>query len=152
MDGEETKRLPYLPKNRKIIYINADNRFIGEATKMLALGSGCAKQPTAAVIVKNGEIIGRGVNAGKKVDVCLRVIHNCPTGTGYEFCKTVCEQEGHCEVVAIHDALKKGNNPKGASIYLDGHWWVCKPCWDEIIKVGISRVFLRKDAMELYKK
>ena len=149
--AEQQKLLPYLPRNRMIIYINLNNKFMREATKMLA-NSGCVKQPTAAVIVKLGKIIGRGVNAGKKIDVCPRVINNCPTGTGYEFCKTVCEQEGHCEVMAIRDVLKNGNNPKDADMYLDGHWWVCKPCWDEIIKVGISRVFLRKDSAELYKK
>lgn len=148
---EQQELLPYLPKNRKILYVSPDNGFMGEATKMLA-NSGCIKQPTAAVVVKRGKIIGRGVNAGKRVEVCPRVVHNCPTGTGYEWCKTVCEQEGHCEIVAIRNTLSNGNNPKGASMYLDGHWWVCKPCWDEIIRVGIVRVFLRKDAMELYKK
>lgn len=151
MNQVERRDLPYLPENRKISYISPNNKFMREATKMLA-GSGCIKQPTAAVIVKNGEVIGRGVNAGKRVDVCPRVIRNCPTGTGYEWCKMVCEQEGHCEVVAIRDALKKGNDPRGASMYLDGHWWVCKPCWNEIIRVGIGRVFLRKDAEEFYKK
>lgn len=143
--------LPYLPKNRKILYVSPTNKFMKEATKILA-NSGCIKQPTAAVIVKRGKIIGRGVNAGEKVEVCPRVIRNCPTGTGYEFCKTVCKQEGHCEVMAIRDTLNKGSDPKGASMYLDGHWWVCEPCWDEIIRVGVSQVFLRKDARELYKK
>lgn len=141
---------PYLPKNRKILYVSPNNKFIKEATRLLT-ESGCIKQPTAAVVVKNGKIIGRGANAGKRVDVCPRVIHDCPTGTGYEYCKEVCNQEGHAEVMAIRDALKKTNDPKGASLYLDGHWWLCKPCWDEIIKVGISRVYLRKDSMELYK-
>ncbi len=122
-----------------------------EATKMLA-NSGCIKQPTAAVIVKNGEIIGRGVNAGKRVDICPRVVHNCPTGTGYEFCKTACQQEGHAEVMAICDALKKDKDLKEVSLYLDGHWWVCQSCWDETIKAGIVRVFLRKDSLKLYKK
>jgi deoxycytidylate deaminase len=54
--------------------------------------------------------------------------------------------------MAIHNALKKVENLKGASLYLDGHWWMCKPCWDLIIKVGISKAYLRKDSMELYKK
>ena len=142
---------PYLPKNRKILYVNSDNKFMKEATKMLA-NSGCIKQPTAAVVVRKGKIIGRGANAGQKVEICPRIIHNCPTGTGYEYCKTVCKQEGHAEVMASRDALKNGHNLKGASLYLDGHWWVCEPCWNEIIKNGILRVFLRKDSMELYKK
>lgn len=82
--------LPYLPQNRKILYINHNNKFMKEATKMLA-NSGCIKQPTAAIIVKNGKIIGRGVNAGKRVDICPLVIHYCPTGTGYEWCQKICE-------------------------------------------------------------
>lgn len=148
---KQQELLPYLPKDRKILYVGANNKFMKEATKMLA-SSGCVKQPTAAVIVKDGKIVGRGVNAGKRVDVCPRVIHNCPTGTGYEFCKVVCKQEGHAEVMAIRDALKKNDDLRSASLYLDGHWWICKPCWDEIIKAGISRVFLRKDGIKLYKK
>ncbi len=141
---------PYLPKNRKILYVKPENKFMKEATKLL-VASGCIKQPTAAVVVKNGKIIGQGVNAGKRVEICPRTIHNCPTGTGYEYCKEVCNQEGHAEVVAVRDALKKTNNLKGVSLYLDGHWWICQGCWDEIIRVGIKKVYLRKDSIKLYK-
>ena len=122
-----------------------------EANKILVC-SGCIKQPTAAIIAKKGKIIGRGVNAGRRVTVCPRAVNNCPTGTGYEFCRTVCRQKGHFEVMAIRDARKKGRDPKGASLYLDGHWWICEPCWNEIIGAGIARVFLRRDSMKLYKK
>lgn len=141
---------PYLPKGRTIIYVQPENRFMKLATEMLA-NSGCTKQPTAAVIVKKGKILGKGVNAGKKVEVCPRVLRNCPTGTGYEFCKDVCEQEGHAEVMAIRNALSNHHDLKGASLYLDGHWWACQECWDNIIQSGISKVFLRTDSMELYK-
>ncbi len=54
--------------------------------------------------------------------------------------------------MAIRDALNEDKNLKGASLYLDGHWWMCKPCWDLIIKVGITKTYLRKNSMELYKK
>ncbi len=142
---------PYLPEGREILYVDAENEFMKEATKMLA-SSGCIKQPTAAVVVKNGKIIGRGANAGKKVEICPRVVQNCPTGTGYEYCRSVCEQEGHAEVMAIRDVLKNCHDPRGADIYLEGHWWICEPCWNEIIKAGINRVFLRNDSIKLYKK
>ncbi|MFA5766858.1 MAG: deaminase [Candidatus Paceibacterota bacterium] len=141
--------LPYLPAGRRIIYINSDNRFLKEAGKML-VQSGCVKQPTAAVIVKNGVILGRGTNAGKKVSVCPREERVCRTGEGYWLCKAVCRQKGHAEVSAILDAREKGSDIRGASLYLEGHWWVCRDCWDEIIKAGISRVFLRKDSAALY--
>lgn len=144
-------KYPYLPKGRTLILIKPENRFMREATKLLS-DSGCAKQATGAVVVKNGRIVGRGANAGKRVEVCPRVVANCPTGTGYEFCKSVCEQVGHAEVVAIKDALSRGEDLRGASLYLDGHWWACKPCWDEILKAGISRVYVRSDSVELYKR
>lgn len=150
MNGSD-QFFPYLPKNRKIRLIRPDNRFIREANKIL-VKSGCLKQPTAAIIVRNGEIIGRGVNAGKRVKICPRVVRGCLTGEGYELCRVVCRQKGHGEVMAIRDAQSRGNDLKGASIYLDGHWWVCESCWNEIIKAGISRVFLRNDSRELYKK
>lgn len=149
--AEQQKLLPYIPKNRKIEYVSSSNKFMKEANRMLS-NSGCAKQPTAAVIVKNGKIVGYGVNAGKKVDVCPREIQNYPTGIGYELCKAFCQQKGHCETVAIYDALKGGNDLRGAKLYLDGHWWICESCWEEIIRVGIGQVFLRRDALDLYKK
>ena len=142
---------PYLPKNRKILYVKPDNKFMKEATELLAI-SGCV-QPTAAVIVKNRKIISRGTNKIKiKVDICPRKRLGYSSGTGYEICKSVCGQEGHAEAMAIRDTPKKAENLKGASLYLDGHWWICKDCWDKIIKAGISRVYLRKDSMKLYKK
>ena len=141
---------PYLPKGRTIMHVKPENRFMQMASEMLA-NSGCLKQPTAAVIVKKRIVLGKGVNAGKKVEVCPRVLRNCPTGTGYEFCKTVCEQEGHAEIMAIRNALSNGHNLKGASLYLDGHWWACKECWDKILQSGITKVFLRTDSVELYK-
>jgi len=149
--AQEKVVYPYLPKDREILYVTLDNEFMKEATRMLQT-SGCVKQPTAAVIVKNGAIIGRGVNAGKRIEICPRVVHNCPTGTGYEFCKTVCQQEGHAEVMAVHDAVTNENHIAGADLYLDGHWWCCEPCWNKMIDAGINRVFLRIDSIELYKK
>lgn len=142
---------PYLPEGRDILYVDPSNKFIKEATELLKT-SGCIKQPTLAVVVKNGKVIGRGTNAAKKVDICPRVTHNCPTGTGYEFCKSVCNQEGHAEIMAIRSALNVDSNLEGCDLYLEGHWWICENCWNEIIKVGIKNVFLRRDSKELYKK
>lgn len=144
-------KYPYLPKGRKIILVKSDNKFMQEATRMLGQ-TGCAKQPTGAVIVKNGEILGRGANAGKLVEVCPRVLESCPTGVGYHLCKEVCEQVGHAEVSAIKDAKASGHDLRGASLYLDGHWWCCEACWGAMIEEGIAKVFLRNDSVVLYKR
>lgn len=143
-------QLPYLPRNRKIIYITSGNKFMQEATLGLAK-SGCAKQATSAVIVKDGKILGRGTNAGIKVDICPRVERGYAPGVGYELCREICKQKEHAEIMAIRNALKQVKSLKGASIYLGGHWWICEPCWDAIIQARISKVFLRKDCENLYK-
>lgn len=145
------KLYPYIPKNRQILYVSPKNKFMKEAIKLLDV-SGCVK-PVAAVIVKNKKIIGRGTNAikNKRSDVCP--IRERGRGTAWNLCKDICGQEGHAEVMAIRDALQKTKNLKGASMYLAGHWWICKSCWDEIIKAGISRVYLNKDSIgELIRK
>ncbi len=152
---KEDNMYPYLPKNRKILYVRPDNRFMRRATKLLAISS-CI-QPTAAVVVKNGKIVGRGANATKKIqkkiDICPKRAAGYPSGSGYQLCKEICGLEGHAEVMAIRNALQKTKNLKGASMYLAGHWWICKSCWDEIIKVGINRVYLNKDSIgELIRK
>ncbi len=142
---------PYLPKNRKILYVKPDNKYMKEATKLLAL-SGCFKQPVSAVIIIGGKIIGKGFNASLKLAYCPREREGCKTGERYELCKIYCVQEGHAEVMAIKDALKSKKDLKGANIYIDGHWWCCKNCWDEMIRVGIKKVYLRIDSVRLYKQ
>jgi deoxycytidylate deaminase len=63
---------PYLPAGKEILYVGLDNGFMA-AARDICKDSGCAKQPTGAVLVKDGQIIGRGSNAAKSVDVCPRL-------------------------------------------------------------------------------
>jgi len=139
---------PYLPEGKIIKYVAADNPFMAEAEKMSS-STGCAKQATGAVIVKEGKIIGRGCNAGKKVEICPRIVNNSKTGEDYHYCKEICEQTGHSEVTSVHDAKINRQDTNGADLYLYGHWWCCKNCWDTMIEAGIKDVYLLEDS---YKK
>jgi len=140
---------PYLPKNRKIKYVPENNKFMIEAKK-IAKKTGCTKQPTGAVVVKNGKIIGRGCNAGKKVEVCPRVLKGSKTGEDYHYCKNFCQQIGHSEVTSINNAFSHNQNTKGADLYLYGHWWCCQNCWETIIKAGIRNVYLAENSYEKF--
>ena len=140
-------KFPYLPEGRKIVYVSLDNEFMAEA-KSLCDASGCAKQPTGAVIVKNGKIIGRGSNAGEKVSECPR--WNSPTGENYGPCKDVCKQEGHAEATAVKDMMKNQTDYEDADIYLYGHWWCCKGCWDAMIQGKIKNVYLLDKSWEMF--
>lgn len=138
---------PYLPENREILYVPECNQFI-QAAKSELQNSGCVKHPTGAVIVKGGIIIGRGSNAGIKVNECPR--WNSPTGKDYEHCKIICKQTGHAEVTAIQNAISEGYNTAGADLYLFGHWWCCKNCWDRIMQAKIKNVYLLYNSWDLF--
>ncbi|MFA6306343.1 MAG: deaminase [Patescibacteria group bacterium] len=141
----EPIKYPYLPEGKVIQFVAEDNQFMIEAKKM-AETTGCSKQPTGAVIVKNGIIIGRGCNAGKKIEVCPRVLNGSKTGEDYHYCKEVCLQTGHSEVTSTNNAKANGQDSKDADLYLYGHWWCCKNCWDTIIKARIKNVYLVKNS------
>lgn len=134
---------PYLPEGKEIKLISEDNPFMIEAKKMWET-SGCTNHPTGAVVVLNGKVIGKGTNAGKRVDICPRADY--PTGEGYHFCKEVCQQVGHSEATAVKNAKDNGYNPEGADLYLYGHWWCCKNCWDIMIEAKIRNVYLANNA------
>lgn len=153
MKNNNRHDFPYLPEGREILYVSKDNKFMREASEGLK-NSGCAKQATSAVIVKDDEVVGRGTNAGERLDECPRDAAGFKTGEGYYLCKEHCDQKGHAEVMSIKDAIAKGFDAelKGADLYLDGHWWCCKNCWDAMIAVGIRNVYLRDDSRKLYEK
>lgn len=142
---------PYKPSSHKYQYVNDENEFM-QVAKKIAMQSGCAKQSTGAVIVRDSQIIGQGCNAGKKVDICPREIKKSKTGEDYYLCKEVCQQDGHAEVSAIKDALKKTQEISNTDIYLYGHWWCCKNCWDHMISAGIKNVYLLDNSWEIFKK
>ncbi len=142
---------PYLPEGRTILYVSKNNPFILEAEK-IAGKTGCVKQATGAVVVKDGKIIGRGCNAGKRVEICPRVERGSKTGEDYHFCKELCLQEGHGEVTSIKDAKQKGHDTTDADLYLYGHWWCCKNCWDTMIAAGINNVYLLEGATEKFRQ
>lgn len=140
-------KYPYIPEDKIIKYVSLENEFMLVAKNNLD-HKGCVKHPTSAVVVKDGKIIGKGTNAGKWVEVCPR--WGSPTGTNYVPCKKICQQEGHAEVTSIMDAKKNGYDTNGSDLYLYGHWWCCKPCWDVMIAAGIKDVYLLDKSWELF--
>lgn len=140
---------PYLPNGREIGYVSEDNEFM-LAAKKATEGTGCRKQPTGAVLVKNGKILMSATNASRTVGVCPRVLKGSKTGTDYHFCKEVCGQDGHSEKMVVEKARQKGIETKGADVYLWGHWWCCQPCWDAMQSGEIANVYVEKKAHEKF--
>lgn len=140
---------PYLPKGREIKFVRANHPFM-LAAKKATEKTGCRKQPTGAVLVRNNKILMTATNAGVTVSVCPRVLKGSKTGTDYYLCKEVCKQEGHSELLVVEKAIKKGIDTRDSDIYLWGHWWCCQPCWEAMTEGGIRNVYLEEGAKEQF--
>ena len=147
---EDRPTMPYLPPGRDVQYVEADNMYMVAARQFTEERSACSWWPTGAVLVKNGVVIRHGANSGHFEPLCPRLQNNCPTGEGYDLCQSICQQHAHAEVAAIEDARASGADTQGADLYLFGHWWLCKNCWDSIIAAGIRNVYLLKNAHKAF--
>jgi len=139
------------PKN--IQFVTMANAFMKEAKEQARLHSLDKTMPTGAVVVKDGAVIGRGANGSDyhETHVCERVRLKVPTGQGYELCEG-CHPKNHAEPRSIEDARAGGFDPRGADLYLWGHWWCCRWCYDSMVKAGIKTVYLLKNSQELFDK
>ena len=143
-------RYPYLPEGRSIQYVPLSDPYM-QAAKDFARAHSLDKHvPTGSVLVKDGKIIGRAANGSNyhESHVCERVRLKIPTGEGYELCEG-CHPKNHSEGRAVEDARRNGFDTEGSDLYLWGHWWCCKPCWDSMIAGGVSNVFLLEGSERL---
>ena len=150
-------KYPYIPEGRTILYVSEENQYMKIAKEMYLL-SNEKNHPTGAVVVKDGKIISRASNKAalenkKLIELhkkyCIRKLLHIPTGKGYFLCPGCASSQNHAESRASKMA---GADAKGADLYLYGHWWACKPCWDNMIKVGIKNVYLLENSENLFKR
>lgn len=144
---------PYLPEGKEIRYVPFINPYM-LATFLWAKNCSLDKtMPGAAIVVKNGTVIGRGANGSDyhRMHQCQRVILGCKSGQGYDLCEG-CHPKNHSEAKAIENAKKQGFETTYANLYLWGHWWLCKDCWDKMIAAGIKDVYLLFGSERLFNK
>ncbi|MDD5251038.1 MAG: hypothetical protein PHT12_00215 [Patescibacteria group bacterium] len=136
-------KYPYLPEGRTILYVPAGNKFMIVAKAFAQAHSLDKAMPNASVIVRAGAILGIGANGSNyhKEHGCRRVELKCRSGEGYDLCEG-CSPKNHGEPTAIRDVLEQGLDPRGADLYLWGHWWCCQPCWEAMEEAGIAQVYL----------
>lgn len=150
--SEFPRSYPYLPEGRAIRYVPEDNPFIQQAKSLRETLT--VRHPaivaTASVVVSEGVVIGRSTNNPVHKTFCPRTALLSPSGEGYEWCPKYCHPDNHSEAGAIRQALNQSHRTVDGSLYLYGHWWLCKPCWDKIIAAGIKDVFLVEDATKRF--
>jgi deoxycytidylate deaminase len=154
-------KYPYLPKGRTIEYVDESNPYMARA-KEVARTSKDQSFPTGAVIVCDGEVISEACSkpplSSKKLinwhknGFCIRRILKIPSGQKYWLCPGCAKSSNHGEYRAVIILQKKFPQKVNTNcdLYLWGHWWCCKPCWDKMIEIGIKKVFLLKDSEILF--
>lgn len=143
---------PFIPAGRMPIYVPADHILMTAADKLRAqfLDLYPEATVTASIIVKNDEIIGQGTNRPIHQSFCPRTVFKMKSGEGYDLCPHFCHPDNHSEAQAIANAMSLGHDTEDSDLYLNGHWWLCKPCWDKIEKAGIKNVYLPEGATEKF--
>lgn len=154
---------PYLPEGRKIDFVEESNPFMQIALAEKAK-SNDQLYPTGAVVVKDGKVVGQAHNrAGYKhkflIDwhsrgFCPRRWFKIKTGQKYWLCKGCATSKNHAESTLVREFEKEGRLQElnDSDLYLAGHWWCCKPCWDNMIRAGIKNVFIMQGAKERFDK
>lgn len=89
----------------------------------------------------NRLLMARGEN------LCRNPQPMCPreAGEGYEKCKTVCQQIGHAEEVALMNlevAMQAARMPRRGpfTAVVKGHERVCSPCQAKLEEAGVTKI------------
>ncbi len=66
-------------------------------------------------------------------------------GEGFELCPG-CHTDSHAEANLTKAAKEKNIDLAGSDIYMFGHFWCCKPCWEKMLRVGVREVYIVENA------
>lgn len=94
----------------------------------------CAKTTVRCtlVTVKGEKVVGE--------NWCRNPQAVCPRspGEGYEKCKSICDQAGHAEVVALKVA--GASRALGARAFIEGHTYACMDCQHALFGAGVESI------------
>ncbi len=148
-----------MPQSGKIAYVEISDPYMAEAKEEARRYSTDASISTGAIIVKDGKVVAKGANQSALRDprlvalhkkYCIRRLFGVPSGKLYFLCPGCASHKNHGEFRAVRDGEKHKADMRGARLYLWGHWWCCKPCWDKMLKAGISDATLLKNSEKLF--
>jgi deoxycytidylate deaminase len=154
-------KYPYMPEDGVIDYVSNSNEFM-MAAKEQARKSNDQNTPTGAVVVSENKVIGGAHNKAplsspKLINLhrkyCIRKMLGVPSGKGYWLCPGCATNSSHAESRLSSEIqnqnIKDLENPE---LYLWGHWWCCKDCWDNMRKIGVHKVFLLEGSEKLFNR
>jgi deoxycytidylate deaminase len=143
---------------RQYRFVSADHLFMRAAREYAFMHSTVSTQPTGAVVVKGGVIIGVGANQSRLKNkillflhkmFCIRKLLHIKTGTRYWLCPGCADYHDHAEARASRDAARI-QDAQDSTLYLWGHWWCCEPCWETMRAAGIRNVYLMEGSEKVF--
>lgn len=143
-------------KEGRIKYVPHDNKYMLIAKEYARNNSLDKNMPNASILVNQGKVIGAGANGSIYHELygCERIRLNSRTGKDYDRCEG-CSPNNHSEAKAITNAntLLKGKSiPENSVMYLWGHWWSCKSCWNAMVTSRITTLALLENSNNLFNK
>jgi deoxycytidylate deaminase len=146
---------PYIPDGDRLYFVSKDHPCMQAAAQARANFAGDTSFPVGAVIGMDNKCLvkaGNGYNRGGGViHICPRIVLNMPSGKGYDLCD-LHNSSGHAEQMVIKAAAEKNISTRGCNLYLYGHWWCCKQCWNAMREAGINKVFLIENAHKVFSR
>ena len=155
---------PYLPTGRTILYVPFSNTYILAAKETADKYSTDKKNPTGAVVVnQDGKILVSAANQSAVKNKflldthkhwCIRKFFKIKSGEKYWLCPGCASCKNHAEYRAANALIKMSlaKTDSNNDLYLWGHWWCCKPCWDKMIEANIKNVYLDASSVEMLTK
>jgi len=147
---------PYLPEGHTILYVPEDNKYMLAAKKVAVTESTDRKTSTGVVVVNGqGDVVVSAANQSTLKNKflldthknwCIRRFFKIPSGQKYWICPGCASSKYHAESFAMKKAKKFQLNISRCDLYLWGHWWCCKDCWNAMIKSGVKNVYLMEGA------
>ncbi|MFA6999576.1 MAG: hypothetical protein WC241_00495 [Candidatus Paceibacterota bacterium] len=153
---------PYLPEGRTILYVPKDNQFMQEAKEVARKESTEKRFSTGAVIVRvrDDVVVSKGANKASLTNeslinlhkkYCIRRILGIPSGKKYWLCPGCAAGDHHAEYRASKKLIKQGFDKSDQfDLYLWGHWWACKDCWDKMIEVPTRNLYVMEGSEVLF--
>ncbi len=126
-----------------------DDKYYMEYAKELSKKANCIKGQVGAIIVKDNEIVAKGVNSVPNgIEPCtaensIRKLLKLNSGERPEICFVV-----HAEQTALLDALDKRIDIKGSTVYVTKQ--PCMICAKMLINAGIKRIVYLKPYPDMY--
>ncbi len=106
----------------------------------------CAKRPVRCVLTNpEGEYVIGWNDCRNPQAVCPRA-----EGEDYTKCRTICDQYGHAEEVAISAARFEGLDMTDGEAFIDGHTYACGPCERALRAIGITTLRFGAERLERY--